>query len=343
MIKSGFYDSINHDRLYGADDFSDYFEGLISDGIYAGIGKEFRVFADGSTMGVQVDTGRAKILNKYVRNTDILEVEIDAADSENPRWDAVCVSVNLDEAYRNGYIDVHKGTPAADPQKPDVPDTNAAKLFVLAYVYVPAQATVINAENVNDNRGAANCPYVVGITGTENIVNVVQEAATNAQSQITATVADAQTQISGFVTDAQAKTNKFVADAQSQIDTALTTQQTQFNKFLTDSETDLQNLQNNFNTWWDNQKQNKIKLLENTRQYIDKNAAGSIQISSDQYSLDDEIAGTAVMNVYRNGLRMVRYVDYTLRYSEDRSITWVDFNTANKDDVIVIQILKISS
>lgn len=343
MIKSGFYDSINHDRLYGADDFSDYFEGLISDGIYAGIGKEFRVFADGSTMGVKVDTGRAKILNKYVRNTDILEVEIDAADSENPRWDAVCVSVNLDEAYRNGYIDVHKGTPAADPQRPDVPDTNAAKLFVLAYVYVPAQATVINAENVNDNRGAANCPYVVGITGTENIVNVVQEAATNAQSQITATVADAQTQISGFVTDAQSKTNKFVADAQSQIDTALTTQQTQFNNFLTDSETDLQNLQNNFNTWWDNQKQNKIKLLENTRQYIDKNAAGSIQITSDQYSLDDEIAGTAVMNVYRNGLRMVRYVDYTLRYSEDRSITWVDFNTANKDDVIVIQILKISS
>ena len=343
MIKSGFYDSINHDRLYGADDFSDYFEGLISDGIYAGIGKEFRVFADGSTMGVKVDTGRAKILNKYVRNTDILEVEIDAADSENPRWDAVCVSVNLDEAYRNGYIDVHKGTPAADPQKPDVPDTNAAKLFVLAYVYVPAQATVINAENVNDNRGAANCPYVVGITGTENIVNVVQEAATNAQSQITETVADAQTQISGFVMDAQSKTNKFVADAQSQIDTALTTQQTQFNNFLTDSETDLQNLQNNFNTWWDNQKQNKIKLLENTRQYIDKNAAGSIQITSDQYSLDDEIAGTAVMNVYRNGLRMVRYVDYTLRYSEDRSITWVDFNTANKDDVIVIQILKISS
>lgn len=332
MIKSGFYDSINHDRLYGADDFSDYFEGLISDGIYAGIGKEFRVFADGSTMGVQVDTGRAKILNKYVRNTDVLDIEIDTADSENPRWDAVCVSVNLDEAYRNGYIDVHKGTPAADPQKPDVPDTNAAKLFVLAYVYVPAQATVINAENVNDNRGAANCPYVVGITGTENIVNVVQEAATNAQSQITATVADAQTQISGFV-----------ADAQSQIDTALSTQQTQFDKFLTDSKTELQTLEVDFNAWWNDKKQNKIKLLEDTRQYIDKNAAGSIQISSDQYSLDDEIAGTAVMNVYRNGLRMVRHVDYTLRYSEDRSITWVDFNTANKDDVIVIQILKISS
>lgn len=332
MIKSGFYDSINHDRLYGADDFSDYFEGLISDGIYAGIGKEFRVFADGSTMGVQVDTGRAKILNKYVRNTDILEVEIDAADSENPRWDAVCVSVNLDEAYRNGYIDVHKGTPAADPQKPDVPDTNAAKLFVLAYVYVPAQATVINAENVNDNRGAANCPYVVGITGTENIVNVVQEAATNAQTQIAASATNAQSQVSNFVTDTQSEVNAFVANAQTQVDT-----------FITDSGKDLQNLESSFNTWWDNQKQNKIKLLEDIRQYVDKNAAGSIQISKDRYSLDDEIAGTAIMNVYRNGLRMVRYVDYTLRYSEDHSITWVDFNVAHENDVIVIQIVKISS
>lgn len=332
MIKSGFYDSINHDRLYGADDFSDYFEGLISDGIYAGIGKEFRVFADGSTMGVQVDTGRAKILNKYVRNTDVLDIEIDTADSENPRWDAVCVSVNLDEAYRNGYIDVHKGTPAADPQKPDVPDTNAAKLFVLAYVYVPAQATVINAENVNDNRGAANCPYVVGITGTENIVNVVQEAATNAQTQIAASATNAQSQVSNFVTDTQSEVNAFVANAQTQVDT-----------FITDSGKDLQNLESSFNTWWDNQKQNKIKLLEDIRQYVDKNAAGSIQISKDRYSLDDEIAGTAIMNVYRNGLRMVRYVDYTLRYSEDHSITWVDFNVAHENDVIVIQIVKISS
>lgn len=304
MIKSGFYDSINHDRLYGADDFSDYFEGLISDGIYAGIGKEFRVFADGSTMGVQVDTGRAKILNKYVRNTDILEVEIDAADSENPRWDAVCVSVNLDEAYRNGYIDVHKGTPAADPQKPDVPDTDSAKLFVLAYVYVPAQATVINAENVNDNRGAANCPYVVGITGTENIVNVVQEAATNAQSQITATVADAQ-----------AKINKFV--------------------------TELQTLEVDFNAWWNDKKQNKIKLLEDTTQYTITNGNGDVPVSKDRYSLDDEIAGKAVANVYKNGLYLTRNVDYTMRYTDIS--TYFVLTTVNDGDKITIQILKISS
>ena len=163
-------------------------------------------------------------------------------------------------------------------------------------------------------------------------MNVVQEAATNAQTQIAASATNAQSQVSNFVTDTQSEVNAFVANAQTQVDT-----------FITDSGKDLQNLESSFNTWWDNQKQNKIKLLEDIRQYVDKNAAGSIQISKDRYSLDDEIAGTAIMNVYRNGLRMVRYVDYTLRYSEDHSITWVDFNVAHENDVIVIQIVKISS
>jgi hypothetical protein len=315
MIKSGFYDSINHDRLYGADDFSDYFEGLISDGIYAGIGKEFRVFADGSTMGVQVDTGRAKILNKYVRNTDILEVEIDAADSENPRWDAVCVSVNLDEAYRNGYIDVHKGTPAADPQKPDVPDTDSAKLFVLAYVYVPAQAAAITAENVNDNRGAANCPYVVGITGTENIVNVIQEAVTNAQAQI-----------SGFVTDAQSK-----------IETALKSEQARFNLFLINSGTQLQNLKDSFNEWWEEQKKNPPTLEEYVLQSTAEEGQTQFPIETNRYT-----GANMVVNVYKNGLHLMSGLDYRYEYHATEYSYFVLTNPATAGDKITIQTIKIS-
>lgn len=330
MLVSGFFDSINHDRTYSAKDFSDYFEGLISDGIYAGVGKEFNVSADGSGMTIKVDTGRAKILNRYVRNTDILEIEIDAADSTNPRWDAVCVSVNLDEAYRSGYVDIHKGIPATDPQKPEVPDTDAAKLFVLAYVYVPAQATEIVPENISDNRGAANCPYVVGITGTENIVNVVQEAATNAQTQIAASATNAQSQVSSFVTDAQSEVNAFVTDAQKQVDT-----------FLTDSETDLQTLEVDFNVWWNDKKQNKIKLLEDTTQYTVTNGNGDVPVSKDRYSLDDEVAGKAVVNVYKNGLYLTRNVDYAMRYTD--TFTYFILTTVNDGDKITIQILKISS
>lgn len=315
MIKSGFYDSINHDRLYGADDFSDYFEGLISDGIYAGIGKEFRVFADGSTMGVQVDTGRAKILNKYVRNTDVLDIEIDTADSENPRWDAVCVSVNLDEAYRNGYIDVHKGTPAADPQKPDVPDTNAAKLFVLAYVYVPAQATVINAENVNDNRGAENCPYVVGITGTENIVNVVQEAATNAQTQI----------------------SSFVTDAQTQLATDLNAQNAQFSKFLINAGIQLQNLKDSFNEWWEEQKKNPPTLEEYFLQHTAEEGQTQFPIETNRFS-----KGVMSENVYKNGLRLMPGVDYKYEHHATEYSYFVLTNPATAGDKIIVQIIKIS-
>lgn len=316
MLVSGFFDSINHDRTYSAKDFSDYFEGLISDGIYAGVGKEFNVSADGSGMTIKVDTGRAKILNRYVRNTDILEIEIDAADSTNPRWDAVCVSVNLDEAYRNGYIDVHKGTPAADPQKPDVPDTNAAKLFVLAYVYVPAQATVINAENVNDNRGAANCPYVVGITGTENIVNVIQEAVTNAQAQI-----------SGFVTDAQSK-----------IETALKSEQARFNLFLINSGTQLQNLKDSFNEWWEEQKKNPPTLEEYVLQSTAEEGQTQFPIETNRYT-----GANMVVNVYKNGLHLMSGLDYRYEYHATEYSYFVLTNPATAGDKITIQTIKISS
>ena len=34
MIKTGFFNSINSDRGYNADDISDYFKGLITDGVF---------------------------------------------------------------------------------------------------------------------------------------------------------------------------------------------------------------------------------------------------------------------------------------------------------------------
>ena len=34
MIKTGFFNSINGDRGYNADDMSDYFKGLLTDGVF---------------------------------------------------------------------------------------------------------------------------------------------------------------------------------------------------------------------------------------------------------------------------------------------------------------------
>lgn len=43
MQYSGFFDSINGDRRYNAEDFGRMFDGLITDGIVAGYGDAFSV------------------------------------------------------------------------------------------------------------------------------------------------------------------------------------------------------------------------------------------------------------------------------------------------------------
>ena len=49
MITSGFFNSINHDRVYNAEEMSNYFEGLVTSGIYEMIGGAFEVTAAETT------------------------------------------------------------------------------------------------------------------------------------------------------------------------------------------------------------------------------------------------------------------------------------------------------
>ena len=82
-------------------------------------------------------------------------------------------------------------------------------------------------------------------------------------------------------------------------------------------------------------------MLEDTTQYTITNGNGDVPVSKDRYSLDDEIAGKAVANVYKNGLYLTRNVDYTMRYTDIS--TYFVLTTVNDGDKITIQILKISS
>lgn len=44
---SGFFNSQNHDRTYNAEQMSAIFDGVITDGVYAGIGSQLTTIAGG--------------------------------------------------------------------------------------------------------------------------------------------------------------------------------------------------------------------------------------------------------------------------------------------------------
>lgn len=159
-IKSGFFNSLNGDRKYNAEDMSEYFDGLITNGVYESIGDRLQVTA-GEVMTVNVGTGRAMIDCHWIKNDAVLNLTIDPADVQLKRIDVVAVKLDLND--RQITIEVVKGTPANVPSLPKLDDTETIKYLWLAAVYVYPGTTKITQSIINDTRGTSLCPYVTGL------------------------------------------------------------------------------------------------------------------------------------------------------------------------------------
>ena len=155
-ITYGFFNSLNGDRVYNADQMSEYFKGLVSNGVYESVGDALQVTA-GTGMTVQVGTGRALIDCKWMENDAIATVAISTAHVTLPRYTAVVV--NLNTLSRLIEITTIDGTPASTPAKPSIGDNQ----LCLAYVKVPGAATAVSQANISDQRGQAACPWVTGL------------------------------------------------------------------------------------------------------------------------------------------------------------------------------------
>lgn len=160
MITSGFFDSVNGDRKYNAAQMTEYFDGLVSNGIYQNVGDAMVVTA-ASGMVVNVGKGRAIIDCRWLKNDAVLPVEITAASATLPRYTAVVV--RLDYTARKMEITTKDGTAAATPVQPTMSNTDDLKEICLAMVYVAANATNITQANITDMRSSSLCGWVTGL------------------------------------------------------------------------------------------------------------------------------------------------------------------------------------
>lgn len=157
-ITSGFFDSVDGDRLYDADQMSTYFEGLISDGVYENVGDKFLVSA-ASGLSVAVASGRAIIKSHWIKNDADTVLTLDAADIQNPRIDAI--ALKLDAEARSISLVVKKGTPAEMPVIPDITRNDTVYEIYIASVLVGKNASQVTA--ITDLRPSSYCGWVTGI------------------------------------------------------------------------------------------------------------------------------------------------------------------------------------
>ena len=95
-ISYGFYNSVNHDRKYNAEQISSIFDGIITDGVYHSIGDAFSV-TPGTGMSVNVSSGRAWFNHTWTLNDSMIIVELTAAHQVYDRIDAIILKVDQEK------------------------------------------------------------------------------------------------------------------------------------------------------------------------------------------------------------------------------------------------------
>ena len=150
-LESGFFNSVNGDRLYNARDISRYFENILSSGIFKRITNCFKVSA-GNGMSLSVAPGAGLIDCQWFRAATAETVTIPTAHAVLPRFDNVVARLDMSDEVRAITLMVVSGTPAESPAAPDPVRTTTINDLVLALVYVPAGATSIVENNLTDVR-----------------------------------------------------------------------------------------------------------------------------------------------------------------------------------------------
>ena len=165
-VTYGFFNSVNGDRKYNAEQMSEYFRGIINEGVYQHLDGGLAVTA-GTGLAVNVAAGRAIIQNRWVQNSAAMSLTIAAASETYARKDAVVIRLNW--SSRSISIVVKTGTPAASPVAPSMTRNSTTYEMALAYVNVAANATSVT---VTDKRSDSTvCGWVTVAQSTSGEVD----------------------------------------------------------------------------------------------------------------------------------------------------------------------------
>lgn len=166
VIECGFFNSVNRDRLYKAEEMTRPYELLISNGVFAtpeGTPSNFLQVYASDGMNVVVRPGRGVFMGKWLINTDDLVLNLDASEVVLNRIDSIVVRIDAREEVRTGTIVVKKGTAASSPTAPGLTRTETIEEYRLADITVNAGVTSIVQANIRDMRGSADCGWITSL------------------------------------------------------------------------------------------------------------------------------------------------------------------------------------
>lgn len=192
-VNCGFFDAVNNDRLYSADQMNRPYKRLISNGVFATPqgtpSTDLQVVSASNGMNIKVSAGEGLFGNKWFENPNDIIITVPNNTALVPRVDSVIVRVDNRTSGRVGSIVYRTGTPSSSAPAPALDTTNGVFEYRVANIYVASSAQNINNDAITDLRGSSSCPWVTSLiyqVDTSTLFNQYQAAYQDFFNQSTA-------------------------------------------------------------------------------------------------------------------------------------------------------------
>lgn len=164
-ITGGFFDSVNQDRTYSAEQMNMPYKKIVTDGIFpdknGGASEDFIVRPD-EGMYVSVGIGNALVGGKWAELDSLTVLRVPSNTSAYSRIDSIILRADTSLNVRAVCIVYRQGTEAASPTAPALESSEYVTELRLADITVAAGASTITSANITDQRGTEECPWVAG-------------------------------------------------------------------------------------------------------------------------------------------------------------------------------------
>ena len=166
-VNCGFFDSINKDRLYSADEMNRPYKRVITNGVFATPtgtpSTDLQALSANDGMNIIIKKGEGMFGDKWFENPADIAITVPNNTSTVPRRDSVIVQVDKRTNGRKGNIIYRTGTPNSNPMPPDLSTSNNIIEYRVANIYVAASAVYIGQDAITDLRGSSECPWVTSL------------------------------------------------------------------------------------------------------------------------------------------------------------------------------------
>ena len=165
-VNAGFFDSVNQDRLYTANDMNRPYKRIVANGVFATPqgtpSTDFQVTGAG-TMNISVAAGEGIFADKWFESPNIISITVPANNNTTARVDSVLIQVDTRSSGRVGNIVYRTGTPSSNPAAPAINQITGVTEYRVANIYVAPSANAINNDAITDLRGSSSCPWVTSL------------------------------------------------------------------------------------------------------------------------------------------------------------------------------------